>query len=85
MCEALLQCASGLLELAAGVAPVVLQGLHVFSISLACWEYLTEADVTGTLFGNNPGLTEADKRDLQQRGAIFVVPPSSDVPSLVLR
>ncbi|MDB9529951.1 pentapeptide repeat-containing protein [Oscillatoria sp. CS-180] len=46
---------------------------------------LSDADVTGTLFGDNPGLTEASKRDLQQRGAIFQEPPSSDVPSLVLR
>lgn len=45
---------------------------------------LTDADVTGTLFGDNPGLTESDKRDLQRRGAIFQDPPSSDVPSLVL-
>jgi len=46
---------------------------------------LTYADVTGTIFGDNPGLTEADKRDLQSRGAIIQDPPSSDVPSLVLR
>ena len=46
---------------------------------------LTDADVTGTLFGNNPGLTEEIKHDLQQRGALFLDPPSSDVPSLVLR
>ena len=46
---------------------------------------LTHADVTGTIFGDNPGLTEADKRDLQSRGAIFIDPPSSDVPALVLR
>jgi uncharacterized protein YjbI with pentapeptide repeats len=30
-----------------------------------------DADVWGTLFGNNKGLVEADKRDLIQRGAIF--------------
>ena len=46
---------------------------------------LTNADVTGTLFGNNQGLTDADKRDLQRRGAIFEEPPSSDVPDLVPR
>jgi uncharacterized protein YjbI with pentapeptide repeats len=46
---------------------------------------LTYADVTGTIFRNNPGLTEADKRNLQSRGAIFLDPPSSDVPALVLR
>ena len=41
---------------------------------------LTDADVTGTLFGDNPGLTEADKRDLERRGAVFQEPPNSDVP-----
>ena len=46
---------------------------------------LTNADVTGTLFGENPGLTETDKQDLQQRGATFQEPPSSDVSSRVLR
>ncbi len=46
---------------------------------------LTYADVTGTIFRDNPGLTEADKRNLQRRGAIFLDPPSSDVPALVLR
>ncbi|NEQ29628.1 MAG: pentapeptide repeat-containing protein [Leptolyngbya sp. SIO4C5] len=46
---------------------------------------LTDANVTGALFGNNLGLTESDKRDLAKRGAIFQEPPSSDVPSLVLR
>jgi uncharacterized protein YjbI with pentapeptide repeats len=46
---------------------------------------LTNADVTGTIFGNNPGLIETEKRDLQNRGAIFLDPPSSDVPALVLR
>ncbi|MEA5449437.1 pentapeptide repeat-containing protein [Leptolyngbya sp. CCNP1308] len=44
---------------------------------------LTYADVTGTRFGNNQGLSEADRRDLQDRGAIF--PPSSDAPSLLRR
>ena len=46
---------------------------------------LSHADVTGTIFRDNPGLTEADKRDLQRRGAIILDPPSSDVPDLVLR
>ena len=46
---------------------------------------LTCADVTGTIFRNNPGLTEAGKRDLQNRGAIFQDPPSSDAPSPALR
>lgn len=46
---------------------------------------LTHADVTGTIFGDNPGLLVTDKRDLQSRGAIFLDPPSSDVPALVLR
>jgi uncharacterized protein YjbI with pentapeptide repeats len=46
---------------------------------------LTHADVTGTIFRDNPGLTEADKRDLQSRGAIIQDPPSLDVPTFVLR
>ena len=46
---------------------------------------LTYADVTGTIFRGNPGLPATDKRDLQSRGAIFQDPPSSDVPTLVLR
>lgn len=46
---------------------------------------LTDADVTRMLFGNNPGLTEADKRNLQQRSAILQDPPSSDVTNLVRR
>lgn len=45
----------------------------------------TNADVTGAIFGNNLGLTEADKRDLQRRGAIFQEPPRSSVPNLALR
>ena len=32
---------------------------------------LTDADVTGTLFGDNPGLTEKCNCDLQKRGAIL--------------
>ena len=44
---------------------------------------LSEADVTETVFGGNQGLTEADKLDLQQRGAIILDPPSSDVPDLI--
>ena len=43
----------------------------------------TGADVTKTIFSKNEGLTDADKLDLQKRGAIFLDPPSSDVPSLV--
>ena len=46
---------------------------------------LTNADVTRTRFGNNSGLSNSDKRYLQSRGAIFIDPPSSDVPALVLR
>ena len=42
---------------------------------------LSSANVERTIFGNNRGLTEADKRGLQQRGAIFQDPPSSDVIS----
>jgi hypothetical protein len=33
---------------------------------------LTKADVTGTRFGNNSGLPDTDKRNLQSRGAIFL-------------
>ena len=40
------------------------------------------ADVNKAIFGSNQGLTEADKRNLQQRGAIFQDPPRSDVASL---
>lgn len=40
---------------------------------------LSYADVTGTLFGDNAGLTEANKRDLQRRGAIFQESPSNAV------
>ena len=46
---------------------------------------LTDADVTRTIFSENEGLTDTDKIDLQRRGAILLDPPSSDVPSLVLR
>lgn len=46
---------------------------------------ITNADVTGTRLGNNLGLSDADKRDLQRRGAIILDPPSSDVPTLGLR
>lgn len=46
---------------------------------------LTNSDVTRTSFGNNQGITEEDKQDLQSRGAIFLDPPKSDVPALVLR
>ena len=45
----------------------------------------TDADVTRAIFGENEGLTDAHKIDLQKRGATFLDPPSSDVPSLVLR
>ena len=45
---------------------------------------LTDADVTGTIFGDNKGLTEEDKRDLKRRGAIFQDSPSSNVSSLML-
>ena len=66
-----------------------LSGANLRDINLAGIDLtgadLTYADVTGTIFGANPGLTEADKRDLQNRGAIFLDPPSSDVPALVLR
>ena len=46
---------------------------------------LTDAEVTNAIFGNNLGLTAANKDDLRRRGAIFQEPPSSDVPSLVRR
>lgn len=43
----------------------------------------TGADVTKTVFGENLGLTETDKYDLQKRGAILLDPPSSDIFSLI--
>ena len=46
---------------------------------------LVDANLTGTIFGNNLGLTEADKDDLQQRGAIFQDLPTSDLLSLLRR
>ena len=45
----------------------------------------TGANVTKTIFGQNLGLTEVSKRDLHQRGAILLDPPSSDVPILAQR
>lgn len=45
---------------------------------------LTDADVTGTIFGDNKGLTEEDKRNLKRRGAIFQDSPGSNVSSLML-
>ncbi|MEM9484857.1 MAG: pentapeptide repeat-containing protein [Cyanobacteria bacterium P01_F01_bin.116] len=44
---------------------------------------LKGANVTRTIFGENENLTDADKRDLKRRGAIFQAPPSSDVSSLI--
>ena len=44
---------------------------------------LTGAEINQTIFGENRGLTVADKIELQQRGAILLDPPNSDVPSLV--
>ena len=45
-----------------------------------------EASVDEAVFGNNEGLTKADKEDLIQRGAIFPQdPPTSDVSSLARR
>ena len=46
---------------------------------------LTDAIVDRTVFGNNPGLTQSDQRDLQQRGAIFQDLPGSDLPALIRR
>ena len=40
---------------------------------------LTHADATGTIFEDNLGLTEDDKRDLQSQGAIFTDHLNSDV------
>ncbi|WP_163695477.1 pentapeptide repeat-containing protein [Adonisia turfae] len=43
-----------------------------------------EANVIETIFGENLGLTERKKLDLQRRGAILLDPPSSDVPSMAV-
>ena len=47
-----------------------LNGLNLIGIDLTGTD-LTSAIVKNTVFGNNSGLTEADKADLQQRGALF--------------
>jgi hypothetical protein len=44
---------------------------------------LSGAEVEGTIFGDNDGLLESDKRDLQARGAILLDSPESDVLSFV--
>ena len=44
---------------------------------------LTDADVEGAVFGDNAGLTELVKQELQRRGAVFQDSPESDVPALV--
>ncbi|MGD1930852.1 MAG: pentapeptide repeat-containing protein [Leptolyngbyaceae cyanobacterium] len=61
-----------------------LSNLNLKGINLSGAD-LTNADVQGTVFGGNEGLTESEKLDLERRGAIIQDPPSSDVPSLVLR
>ncbi|MBD2428791.1 pentapeptide repeat-containing protein [Phormidium sp. FACHB-1136] len=66
-----------------------LRGANLTDINLTGFDLtgadLTYTDVTRTIFGGNPGLTEADKRDLQRRGAIIQDPPSSDVPVMAHR
>ncbi|MEA5448515.1 hypothetical protein VB780_08060 [Leptolyngbya sp. CCNP1308] len=44
---------------------------------------LREADLSGAIFGNNPGFQQSDEADLIARGAIFQDNPDSDVPALV--
>jgi uncharacterized protein YjbI with pentapeptide repeats len=46
---------------------------------------LRETILSGARFGNNLGLSELDKSDMQSRGAIFQDSPDSDVPSFVRR
>ena len=46
---------------------------------------LIDADVAGTIFGDNLGLTVSEKKNLQQRGAVFQDAPGSEVPSLWFR
>ncbi|MEA5448455.1 pentapeptide repeat-containing protein [Leptolyngbya sp. CCNP1308] len=61
-----------------------LRNLNLVGANLADADF-TNGDFAGTKFGNNLGLSDTDKRDLQSRGAIFLDPPSSYVPALVLR
>jgi uncharacterized protein YjbI with pentapeptide repeats len=46
---------------------------------------LNRADLSEAIFGNNSGLSESDKLDIEMRGAIFQDSPESDVPSIVRR
>lgn len=46
---------------------------------------LSGANLSNARFGNNLGLSEREKVDMQRRGAIFDDSPDSDVPSFVLR
>lgn len=45
----------------------------------------TETNVTETVFGENLGLTESNKLNLQKCGAIFVDPPNSDNMSFLMQ
>ncbi|MEO0647355.1 MAG: pentapeptide repeat-containing protein [Cyanobacteria bacterium J06650_10] len=47
--------------------------------------YLSSANVTRAVFGENFGITDLDKKYLMQRGAIFQDPPTSDVFSMAMR
>jgi uncharacterized protein YjbI with pentapeptide repeats len=46
---------------------------------------LSGANLSGTIFGNNPDLSDAAKAEMIERGAIFLDRPESDVPSFVKR
>ena len=59
-----------------------LRNLNLVGVDLTGTE-LTGADVQGTIFGDNKGLAESAKRDLEKRGAIFQDSPGADVLCLV--
>jgi Pentapeptide repeats (8 copies) len=46
---------------------------------------LSGANLKRTIFENNGGLTDSDKLDMQERGAIFVDSPESDIPRFLNR
>ncbi|MEN8444850.1 MAG: TIR domain-containing protein [Cyanobacteria bacterium J06555_13] len=59
-----------------------LRNINLLGVNLTRAD-LTGADVQGTVFGDNEGLLESVKSDLQKRGAIFQDSPGSNVPSWV--